>query len=203
MEVVNSGVDSSGSRQGRILDAALEVFSVHGTSDATLQMIAESAGVSVGLVQHHFGTKDGLIEAVGAHALGLVAAAMSAPLPESGVDAVIEVGRRVSLLLADHTTALDYLARLVVDGAPLGAAFFDAMVANGMAQWQQLAETDATAPDLDLVWAALNPLILILGGIICRRQLDRHLPEPLTSPTQLQRWQQAVNSLIRSGQLRP
>ncbi|OQZ91716.1 TetR family transcriptional regulator [Mycobacterium alsense] len=203
MEVVISGVDSIGSRQARILDAALEIFSAHGTSDATLQMVAESAGVSVGLVQHHFRTKDGLIEAVGAHALGVVATTMSAPLPQSGVDAVLEVGRRVSLLLADHTSALDYLARLVVDGTPLGAAFFDAMVANGIAQWQHLAESGSTADGLDLVWAALNPLILILGGIVCRRQLDRHLPEPLTSPTQLQRWQDAVNALIRSGQLRP
>ena len=38
-------------------------------------MVAAAAGVSVGLVQHHFANKAGLIKAVDDHVLGLVIAA--------------------------------------------------------------------------------------------------------------------------------
>ncbi|HET7074333.1 MAG TPA: TetR/AcrR family transcriptional regulator, partial [Mycobacterium sp.] len=79
---------------------------------------------------------------------------------------------------------------------------FDALVAIGLGQWQQLADSGATDADIDVVWAALNPLILTLGAIILRRHLDRHLPEPFTTRTQLQRWEKAVEQLISRGQLR-
>lgn len=200
-QVTNCG-ESEASRQDRIRDAALEVFAVHGTSETTLQMIAEAAGVSVGLIQHRFGSKDCLIAAVDLHVLAVVATTMSAPLPESAAEAVFEVGQRVDFLIAERLSVVDYLARLMVTGTPTGAAVFDALVAIGLRQWQQLADGGATDADIDVVWAALNPLILTLGAIILRRQLDRHLPEPFTTRTQLQRWEKAVEQLISRGQLR-
>ena len=199
---MDGGEGSGTSRHDRILDAALEVFSVHGTSNATLQMVAGAAGVSVGLVQHHFGSKDGLIEAVDAYALGIIASKLSTPLQEPVPDYLPEMGRRVTLLLAEHATVVDYLTHQVVKGSPAGVAVFDALVAMGIARWQRLVENGATAADLDLFWAAVNPLMLTLGTITLRRHLDRHLPEPLETPAQLQRWERSVNMLLR-GNLRP
>lgn len=197
------GAEGSGtSRQGRILEAALKVFSVRGTSDATLQMVAEAAGVSVGLVQHHFGSKDGLIEAVDAHALKIIAATLSTPLPDPAPEYLPEMGRRVTSLLAEHATAVEYVTRQIVNGSPAGVEVFDALIAMGIARWERLAEMGATPDDLDVFWAAVNPLVLTLGAIAFRRHLDRHLPEPLDSPTQLQRWEQSVNMLL-GAQLRP
>ena len=42
----------------------MQVFAAHGSEAASLRMIADTAGVSLGQVQHHFGTKGALIEAV-------------------------------------------------------------------------------------------------------------------------------------------
>lgn len=195
--------DSFGlSKQERIVEAALDVFAEHGTSGSTLQMIAQAAGVSVGLVQHHFGSKDNLIEAVDAHALAVIGAGMSSPLPEDPTEAVLELGRRVIYLLSEHLAAVDYLARLLVEGAPAGAAFFDATAAIVMGHWRQLDAIGATADNLDLVWAALNPIILTMGAVIMRRHIDRHLPEPLTTPAQLRRWEESVNGLLERGQIK-
>ena len=49
------------------------------------------------------------------------------------------------------------------------------------------------APDLDLTWAAVNSLVLALGTFILRGHIERNLPEPLTSPAQLERWHASVN----------
>jgi len=58
--------------RARIRDAALEQFGEHGFEGATIRGIAESAGVSPGLVQHHFGTKEALRRACDQAVLDLV-----------------------------------------------------------------------------------------------------------------------------------
>jgi hypothetical protein len=68
-----------------------------------------------------------------------------------------------------------------------------------MARWSQRKERGEVRPDVDLTWAALNSLVLALGAMILRGHIERHLPEPFTTPAQLQRWQDAVNKLLRGG----
>jgi len=49
--------------RARIRDAALWHFAEEGFSRATIRDIAATAGVSPGLVRHHFGSKEGLRDA--------------------------------------------------------------------------------------------------------------------------------------------
>jgi AcrR family transcriptional regulator len=53
--------------KARIRDAALDLFPRDGFAATTIRSIAEEAGVSPGLVVHHFGSKDGLREACDRH----------------------------------------------------------------------------------------------------------------------------------------
>jgi AcrR family transcriptional regulator len=165
-------------------------------------MIADAAGVSIGLIQHHFDTKADLIHAVDDHVMAVINEAMAAPLPPPPGDPIAALGERVTTLIADHSDALDYLARALTDGNPVGAVVFDRLVPIITAHWDQLRENHRTRPDLDSTWAALNPIILALGAFILRPHIDRHLPEPFATPTQLRRWGDAVNDLLRAGQLR-
>ena len=55
--------------RARIRDAALRLFGERGMDGATVRDIAKSAGVSGGLVRHHFGSKDGLRARCDAYAL--------------------------------------------------------------------------------------------------------------------------------------
>ena len=45
----------------RLLDAALDVFGEKGFSESSLEEVAQRAGVSRGLIYHHFGSKDSLL----------------------------------------------------------------------------------------------------------------------------------------------
>lgn len=186
----------------RIRTAALHLFAAQGIAATSLRAVAAAAGVSVGLVQHHFTSKAGLVDAVDAEVLRVVSAMAAEPISEPPADPVAEVGRRVATLIAEHPDIVNYLSRAFVDGRSLGAMMFDALVASGAARWNELDDHDQTRPDLDLLWAPLHPLILALGTLILRPHLDRHLPEPFGTPPQLQRWQMSVNALLREGQLR-
>jgi AcrR family transcriptional regulator len=186
----------------RIRDAALKSFATYGTSATSLRTVAAAAGVSLGLVQHHFATKAGLIKAVDEHVLGLVTATMSQPIPEPPADSIAAIGNRVTQIIADHPDVLDYLGRALVEGSPLGTEVFDYLVASGIDRWKKRSEHGQTRPDVDLTWAALNALVLPLGTLILRGHIERHLPEPLMTPTQLDRWQASVDTLLREGLIR-
>jgi AcrR family transcriptional regulator len=187
----------------RIRDAALTSFAVHGTSATTLRAVAAAAGVSLGLVQHHFATKGGLIKAVDDYVLALVIAAMSQPIPEPPADSIVDIGNRVTKIIAERPEVASYVGRALVDGSPLGATLFDTLVDVGMVRWHQRAERGETRPGVDLTWATINALVLALGAVSLRAHVDRHLPQPLTTPAQLARWQSAVDSLLRDGLFQP
>jgi AcrR family transcriptional regulator len=52
------------STRERILDAAEELFARHGIADTSLRALTRHAGVNLAAVHYHFGSKDGLLDAV-------------------------------------------------------------------------------------------------------------------------------------------
>ncbi len=188
----------------RIRRAALASFAAQGAAATTLRGVAAAAGVSLGLVQHHFATKAGLIKAVDDYVLDIVITPMSQPIEEgSATDSISEVGQRVNQIISEHPEVAAYLGRAVVDGSELGATVFDRLLEVGAARWQVRADTGEARPDIDVWWAATNSLVLALGAVSLRTHIERHLPEPFTAPEQLTRWQTSVDTLLREGLFPP
>ena len=105
--------------RARIREAALEHFANEGYDRATIRAIAQTAGVSPGLLRHHYGSKDALRMACD--------------------DYVFEMLHRVNAELLEDpaTTARDpadskrfgrYVARSLADGSPTVGPIFDEMV---------------------------------------------------------------------------
>ena len=66
---MSSGSGAAETKQ-RILDAATRLFTNNGYAGTSVRMITREAAVPVALVNYHFGSKQGLMEAVFARALG-------------------------------------------------------------------------------------------------------------------------------------
>ena len=64
--------------KARILEAALELFALRGYSTTTVDAIAESAGVSTGLLYYHFENKPALLQAIFEQSLSDVHATFAA-----------------------------------------------------------------------------------------------------------------------------
>ena len=75
----------------RILDAAEELFMLHGFEGTSMRHLTGKAGVNLAAVNYHFGSKDALIEAVFRRRLDPMNAARIAAL-----DALEGAGRRAS-----------------------------------------------------------------------------------------------------------
>jgi len=57
----------------RLLEAACSLIAANGLDGATIREVATSAGVSIGAVQHHFRTKDDMLEAAFRHVVDMTA----------------------------------------------------------------------------------------------------------------------------------
>lgn len=116
--------DADLTARARIRDAALAEFATRGVARATIRGIAERAGVSPALVQHHFGTKDGLRDACDAHVLGYLDDRATEGLDEGHIG---DPGF-IASVYASSPPVLRYLVRALVDGSPAAAQVFDRMV---------------------------------------------------------------------------
>ncbi|WP_460888124.1 TetR/AcrR family transcriptional regulator [Promicromonospora xylanilytica] len=156
--------------RARIRDAALEQFAQHGISGATMRGIAQAAGVSLGLVQHHFGTKDGLrlacdeliVEVFRRRVLHLATKDQLA-----NADALGELFDESPLLLR-------YLARASLDGSAAADEVFDQLADGTQAflteTWpDRFPDSSDEARDTATVMTAMHSGIALLIGQIARR----------------------------------
>ena len=187
------------SKRQRIRDTALRLFAHRGISATSLRDVADASDVSLGLVQHHFRTKDRLVEVIDAHVLTELSTALTGPLDRDFDDAIAQHGHRVMTLVTTHPTIVDYVGRALLDDRAFGSAVFDELFRSGRQRWTDHRDQHLAPTDLDVTWAALNPLILVLGTIIFRSHVNRNLPESLTTATQANRWMESVNNLLRNG----
>jgi TetR/AcrR family transcriptional regulator, regulator of cefoperazone and chloramphenicol sensitivity len=184
----------------RIRDAALESFATHGVAATSMRMVADSANVSIGLVQHYFKTKAALVSTVDQYVLRVISDALgAAAMPNPPADALEEAGNRLTKLTTDHPVVINYLGRALCEGGEIGSVVFDGLVAISTAQREHFREQGSLRADVDPLWAALNPLILRVGAFILRPHIERHLGEPFFTPNQLQRWDESVTKALREG----
>jgi Transcriptional regulator len=116
--------------RARIREAALRLFAERGIDGATVRDIAKEAGVSPGLLRHHFGSKEALRDACDAYALDRLMRIKEQAIQEGQL-------ADPGFLSAVHPTVLGlyrYFARALLDGSPAAGAMFDEMVALGE-QW--------------------------------------------------------------------
>ena len=182
----------------RIRNAALEGFARDGVAATSIRDVAEAAGVSAGLVQHHFSTKAALRDAVNDYVLSLAREAFGEldPDPE---DAFEEVGDRITAFVRDHPTAFEYVARGVSEGDEAALRIFDTFVGIADTVLARLADKGLLDPDLDRRWAALHVTIFNLGAVLFETAVNRHLPEPFASEAGLERWNRATTAILKGG----
>ncbi|WP_241474005.1 TetR/AcrR family transcriptional regulator [Mycolicibacterium neoaurum] len=181
----------------QIRDAAIRCFAEHGIASTSLRIIAETAGVSLGLIQHYFVTKSQLIECIDHHVLSIFGAALDVQSEVSAADA----GSRFAELMSNNPDVMDYIARALAEGGAVGNLIFDGLYEISAQQGASFATRGLVRDALDPVWSNLLPLILRVGTVMLRPHIERHVAGSLYDPAQTSRWDAAVTRMIREGQM--
>jgi AcrR family transcriptional regulator len=162
--------------RARIRDAALEQFAAHGVKGTTIRGVAEAAGVSPGLVQHHFGSKQNLREVCDEHVMAEIRRLKKEALNNAvGDPGVLSAVVRASVPLRR------YLARTLVEGSPAAARLFDETVefTKEMLEAPPPGLSKPVTADLDAYAATMTSLAF--GVVALHEHLSRALGEDILS----------------------
>lgn len=184
----------------RIRGAALEGFARNGAKATSIRDVAAAAGVSPGLVQHYFPSKQALRAAVDEHVTEVARAALAVRAVDG--DVVADIAERLTALVADHFVALRYVARGVAEKDPAALAVFDTLTELCREQLAEFQRRGMLRPDLDVEWAALHTVLINLGTVILEPGVSRQLGRPFRTKPQVQRWKDATTALFVAGELR-
>lgn len=116
--------------RSRIRYAALELYAEHGEDRVSMRRVAAEVGVTIGLIQHHFGTKEGLRQAVDEIVVDRIVEAL-ATVDHSGTPAQVVAARDAAVrqMLEQNPVIVQYLNRALLEpdgrGGPLLKAVVD------------------------------------------------------------------------------
>lgn len=115
--------------KARIRNAALDLYSQYGEDRVSLRAVAAEAGVTLGLVQHHFKTKAGLREAVDQLIVDYFAAAI-AEVPADGAPAEVTAARNeaVRRMLEENPPVVNYMRRALLEPSDSHLHLLDVLV---------------------------------------------------------------------------
>jgi TetR/AcrR family transcriptional regulator, regulator of cefoperazone and chloramphenicol sensitivity len=194
-----AALDADLTTKARIRDAAMELFGAHGVAASSLRAVARAAGVSPGLVVHHFGSKDGLISAVDEAVLTRINLALSeVPLEGSAGDVVEQRGQIVAAFLRGQPVLCDYLGRALSERTEASAELFHRLFSFA-ARDGRLVSAGLLRADSDPFWRAMHQVILVVGPLVLRPLVERELGGELLTEDNLARWTRARTDLLRRG----
>jgi AcrR family transcriptional regulator len=193
---VGAKIESSNSE--RIREAALKGFAEEGVKATSIRDVAKAAGVSPGLVQHHYASKQALQEAVDQHVLAILLQAFT-EIPEGGAEFFKEMGDQITAFVARQPLMMRYVARSIVEGEEASLRIFDAFVALSESHAERLRAEGFLREDADMLWVPLHLVMFNLACLLFEGALDRRLPAPFHTPEMLERWNRATTEMYMIG----
>lgn len=182
-----------------IRETAMRLFAERGAAAVTVREIAAAAGVSPGLVIHHYGSKDGLKDAVDLRAVAFFEE-MIGEFGRLGED-----GGSASLveLFADRLESepamVDYIRRLLLDGGEAADRLFTKLLDATEAGMSALVAAGMVRPARDERIRTAFLLCNDLSLVLLRRQIARAVGiDPLTRAG-LGPWSAAVLDVYTGG----
>ncbi|MEV6268294.1 helix-turn-helix domain-containing protein [Kribbella sp. NPDC051936] len=168
--------------RARIRDAAIKLFGERGIEGASIRDIAAEAGVSSGLVRHHFGSKEALREACDKYAkerMLQIGSELTRDGDLTGLDPLVLHPLAFPLQL--------YLVRSMMDGSETATALFLEGV-DAVEEWTTSFGID---PKDRRGYAAALAAIK-LSVFVFREQVSTALGEDITTPAGYNRIGQAL-----------
>lgn len=188
-----------------IRNAALRLFAERGADAVTVRQIATAAGVSAGLVVHHFGSKDGLRAAVDTYA-GESLDAVFTELDSPDLAQLLAGGQAPASIAEAFTRAFPYgsplpayLRRLLLTDDAAGAALFGRWYAATRRLFDAMVELGAATPSEDPAVRAAFLLVNDLALILLRNQIAAAIGDDPLTPAGLHRWATEATAVYSDG----
>ena len=186
-----------------IRDEALRLFAERGPDAVRLREIAAAAGVSPGLVVHHFGSLDGLRAEVDRYVVDLFDAILAETVSDAPDLSDPAASGSVAALLAAHLPADSpvpgYLRRLLLSDSQPARDLFARLHRMSRTMLDAMETAGWSSPDADRDVRAAFLMINDLAVLILRDRLTETLGVDPLSPAGMRRWAREVLAIYAAG----
>lgn len=169
-----------------LLKSAVRRFATHGFGKGALADIAGDAGVSIGMVRHYFGSKDGLIEqcnrAVTDELGEIFRNILDGDLPGDGAEFIDEMQRRTAAELQGKVHLLYYLKHLSIDQPDASMAVFSDYFQLLQSELNRLEAVGHLRKGANKVWLTFHLMFMQMGPVYLSEQIEAIIGAPAHSP---------------------
>jgi len=186
----------------KLLLVAMRLFAERGFDSVTVRDIAGEAGVSVGLINHHFESKDGLRQAVDDYFIQRTGAAIERAIKATGLDPerIGEYQRRwIETAEPEWPHFLGYLRRAIMEANPWGQSLVRRYYDSIRQMVDRFDAQGMLREDVDRLWLPLMYLFLLLGPMVLDPFIRSMLGKSTYDSEMWARFQRAAVSLFWTG----
>ena len=178
---------------------AMQLFAEHGYAEVTIRQVAAAAGVSPGLVIHHYGSKEGLRTAIDERVTAFVEAMLADldRLPADGGSA--SLAELFADRLEREPALAGYVRRLLSDGGPAGVALFARLYEASQSGLRALEQAGVVRPSRDHAIRSAFLLSNDLAVILLRPHITQITGTDPLSREGLARWSAEVFDVYSGG----
>ncbi|WP_337185554.1 TetR/AcrR family transcriptional regulator [Phenylobacterium sp.] len=194
--------DSPDGRE-RLVRTAFVLFAEKGFDSVTVRDLASASNVSVGLINHHFGSKDGLREAVDEFFIAqfedAITGAAPQQTPSTPEDYATVIDAWIARHEADWPTIVAYFRRALLEESDWGFSLFQRFYGFVQATVNRMDASGQLGPDVDRLWLPFLMMYLELGTMVFDPYIKRVLGRSGYDRELWQRRHRAYMALIRRG----
>ena len=193
----------SAAGKDRLLLVAMKLFAEQGFDSVTVRDISSAANVSVGLINHHFRSKDGLRKAVDDYFINRTGAAIERALEASGnldPELIGEFQRKWIIRHQDEWPEfVSYFRRAIVEASPWGQSLLKRYHDSIRRMIDRLDADGRLKPDVDRVWLPVIYMFVLMGPIVMDPFIKSIYGHSTYEPHMWSRFQKAFTSVIWEG----
>lgn len=165
----------------RLIKVAMRMFADKGYDGITVRDISAAAEVSVGLINHHFGSKEGLREAVDKYFIEQFEEVLfeERPVPASEAEGLAQsvefTENWINRHIGDWDLTKAYMRRALLEGSDWGAGLFERFYNVVRTSVDRMDADGKIRPDVDRLWLPLLVMYLELGTLLLEPYVERVL----------------------------
>lgn len=186
--------------RARIRDEALRLFAHRGSDAVTMRDVAAAAGVSPALLVRHYGSKDGLVEAVDDHVVRSLETLLT-HMTEAGLSdaAMPRLLDGLAAQIPPDSPIPSYLTRALITGGQVGPTLFRRLYEISKDAFDAMVKDGTATPGGDPAVRAAFLLVNDLAVLALRSRLTETLGVDPLSSEGAKRWGTQVFAIYRDG----
>ncbi|MCP5180372.1 MAG: TetR/AcrR family transcriptional regulator [Pseudomonadales bacterium] len=199
--------DEGPAGKARLLLSAMRLFGERGFDGVSVREIATDAGVSVGLIKHHYGSKAGLRQAVDEYFIGRFEAFYGnseRPVENlRGGEVIATVDAWVASVADEWPVFSRYFRRALLEQTDWGAALFQRYFDLVRASIERLDAQGRLRSDVDRLWLPFLFIFLETGTLLLDPYIESVLGRSGYEPDLWKRRYRAYGDMIARGVMVP